>query len=72
MPRVTEMFAFVCADSGPDDEGILAMTLPGLGTTPMVGADLDRVEALRPHADAIARTTGRPYRILRFALVGEL
>ena len=65
MPRIKEMFAFVAEDSGPDDEGITAM-LVGHAWIPMVGADMARVDSLRPIAAKIARRTGKPVKLLRF------
>jgi hypothetical protein len=72
MPRITEMFAFVAADKGPDDEGVMAMRLPNGEWAPMVGADMKRVESYRPIAEQIKKITGKPYKILRFKLVGEV
>jgi hypothetical protein len=36
------------------------MTLPGIGFTPLIGADLARVKSLRPYAQQVATATGRP------------
>jgi hypothetical protein len=70
MPRITEMYAYVMADTDPDDEGIPAFTIGGV-TMPMVGADLARAAALRPHAVALAQITGKPVRLLRFTGMTE-
>lgn len=76
MPKITEMFAFVAADGGPDDEGIMGALVPGPDGTPMmmplVGADIGRVKSIKQHADMIRKATGKPYKILRFKLVGEI
>ena len=72
MPKITEMFAYVAADRGPDDEGVMAMRLPNGEWAPMVGADMKRAEALRPYAEMIRETTGKSYRCLKFKLVGEV
>ena len=48
MPKITEMYAFI-AEEGPEDEGIVAMKV-GNTFMPLVGADMDRVESLRPIA----------------------
>jgi hypothetical protein len=66
MPKITEMYAFVMEDSGPDDEGVMAMQL-GDFWYPLVGADMDRVNVLKPHADDLARREGKPYKILKFS-----
>lgn len=71
MPKITEMFAFVATDAGPDDEGVMAMWTPG-GWMPMVGADIARAVSLRPIADQIAKESGVPYKCLHFKLDGEL
>ena len=65
MPKITEMYAFVAEDSGPDDEGIVGMGT-GLGWMPMVGADMDRVNSLRPIAKGIAKATGKRIKLLHF------
>jgi len=72
VPKITEMFAFVAADKGPDDEGVMAMMLPDGMWAPMVGADLARAVSLKPIAEQIAKTSGKPYRCLHFKLDGEL
>ena len=71
MPKITELWAFVVADTGPEDEGIMAW-LPPIGSwMPMVGADPAGMEIFRPIADGISRKCGKPYRIKRFRLVEE-
>lgn len=47
MPRIEEMYAFVAEDSGPDDEGVVGMATKS-GWMPLVGADMARVESLKP------------------------
>ena len=66
MPRIEEMYAFVTEDSGPDDEGVIGMNT-GSRWLPMVGADMARVESLKPIAEAIAAKTGKKVKILRFS-----
>jgi hypothetical protein len=66
MPRVTELYAWVVADSDPDDEGIPAFLNPEGGMwMPMMGADVERAESLRPMAVQIAHDLGRPVRLVR-------
>ena len=65
MPKITEMYAFIVADTGPEDEGVAAM-LRGNAWLPMVGADMKRVESLRPFAEDLAKTTGQKITIARF------
>jgi len=73
MPRITEMYAFVVADKGPDDEGVMAFCDQRTGQWfPMVGADTIKVEEFRPIADKMSAVMGKPYKILRFELVETL
>jgi len=72
MPKITEMFAFVAEDIGSDDEGIMSFRDLDGTQWPMVGADLERIEQLRPIADVIAKSFKKEYRILRFKLEGEI
>ena len=61
---ITEMWAWVCTE--PDgDEGIPAIETP-MGVMPLVGADRDRIESLRPHAISVAHDLGLPVRLIRF------
>lgn len=71
MPRIDELFAFITEDTGPDDEGICAMRM-GNFWVPMVGADMERMEALRPAAEKIAKVSGHRIRLVRFAVRLEL
>ena len=65
MPRIEEMFAFVAEDSGPDDEGVVGMYTKN-GWMPLVGADMARVESLRPIVRTIAVETGQRIKLLHF------
>jgi hypothetical protein len=66
MPRVTELYAWVVADTGPDDEGVPAFLDPvSLAWMPMMGADLERALSLRGEARKVAAITGKPVRLLR-------
>jgi len=71
MPRIEEIYAFVAEDSGPEDEGIVGMNT-GDGWMPLVGADMARVESLKPIARGIAAATGKKIKILRFTQREEL
>ena len=71
MPQITEMFAFI-AEEKPGDEGVLAFNNTTLGWVPMVGADLDRIDALRPIADDITQRLGLTYRIKHFNYSGDI
>ena len=71
MPRIEEMYAFVAEDKGPDDEGVVGF-MADTGWMPMVGADMARVESLRPIAEAAARASGKPVKLLRFTTREEV
>ena len=68
MPKITELYAFVSIGSDPDDEGIMAFQTDDGTWMPMVGADMTRVNELKPMADRISEIAGKPYKILRFKL----
>ena len=59
------MFAFVTEDSGPDDEGIVGCHTRS-GWMPLVGADMARVESLKPIARRITEATGQRIKLLHF------
>lgn len=65
MPRVTELYAYVVADRDEDDEGVPALQGPGGMWMPMMGADLERAEQLRPMAEAMAARLGKPVKLVR-------
>lgn len=72
MPRITELYAWVVADSGPEDEGVPAfMGVDGM-MYPMMGADLERATSLRRHAQALATASGKPARLLRSTVLEEV
>jgi hypothetical protein len=54
-----------------DDDGtevVIGQTLPGLGFTALLGADLARIASLRPHAQAIATRMGKPVTLAHFSV----
>jgi len=71
VPRIEEMYAFVAEDSGPDDEGVVAMSVRDV-MLPLVGADMARVESLRPIARNISAETGKRIKLLHFTHREEL
>ena len=70
MPKITELYAFI-AEEGPEDEGIVAMTVGDM-LMPMVGADMDRVESLRPIAENIARIYSQKIILAKFTIRTDL
>lgn len=70
MPRIDCMFAFIAEDSGPDDEGVVAIQSVegGYGAIwlPLAGADMARVESLKPLAKGIGQVSGRKVKLIKF------
>jgi hypothetical protein len=68
MPKKIErLFAFVSVDDGSGDEGIIAFLDQTTGTMmPMIGADIARVDSLKPIAEQIKAAMGVNYRIEYF------
>ncbi len=69
--RIDEMFAFIQLDPLDNTEGVIAF-LSADGWMPMVGADMARVEKLRPMAQEVADATGRPVQLVKFSTREEL
>lgn len=70
-PRITELWAWVIADSDEEDEGVPAFLDPRTGVwAPLMGADRDRALSLRPEAQRVANLMGKPV-MLRRALALE-
>jgi hypothetical protein len=70
--RIEQMYAFIATDTD-NTEGIIGLTDPVTGAqTPMVGADMKRVDSLRPMAAAIAREFGVKVTLCRFEVRTEL
>ena len=68
MPRIEELYAYVTYEPGdPDDEGLAAMTIPGIGSVPMIGADMARMKSLKPLVQVAAKATGRAIRLVKFS-----
>jgi len=65
MPKIIEMYAFVAEDKVPEDEGIIGF-MSGTGWMPLVGADMARVDSLKPIARDISRKTGKTVKLIRF------
>lgn len=56
MKTINKMYAFIADED--DGEGIVAFSLNGQ-LWPLVGADMARVDQLRPIAENIAKATGK-------------
>lgn len=64
MPKIEEMYAYI-AEEGPEDEGVVAMKM-GDTWMPMVGADMARMESLKPIALVIGLETGQEVKLVKF------
>lgn len=68
--RITTIHAFTAI--GEDgDEGIPAILLDGTWM-PMVCADQARLESMRPHAEAVAKSTGKAVKLVRFSVRSDI
>jgi hypothetical protein len=67
MPLIEEMYAFISYDKDDNDEGICAFNTGFNTWMPMVGADMARVESLKPVAQQIANMTGKKIKICKFS-----
>jgi hypothetical protein len=65
MPKITELYAYVVADTGEDDEGVPAFMGPEMAWMPLMGADRERAESLRPFAAQMAKQLGKPIKLIR-------
>lgn len=70
MPKIKEMYAFIVEDSGPDDEGVIGIQSmrgsSGCIWLPLVGADMARVESLKPMARGIGKQIGKKVTLVHF------
>ena len=63
--RIESMYAFIAVDPDDDTEGVIGFTAPS-GWIPMVGADMEMVEKLRPMAEGIARAHTQTVKLVHF------
>jgi len=64
MPRITELYAYVIADTDEDDEGVPGFS-SGEWLLPMMGADLERAASLQFIAEKMANDLGKPIKLVR-------
>ena len=67
--KIVELWAWVREDEGKG-EGILASEMEIDGRTmfvPLVGADRERIESYRPHAEKMARLFKQRIKLMRFS-----
>lgn len=64
--KITQMMAWICTE--PDgQEGIPAIA-SGMGPLPLIGADVERIESMRPYAEQLA-ASGMPVKLVRFSQI---
>ena len=66
MPRIEQMFAFISSDEDEDDEGVIGMSIGGV-MMPLVGADIERANDYRTHAQSVATISGKVVRLVHFS-----
>jgi hypothetical protein len=71
------MFAFIQSDKDPDDEGVTAWNFYDVfkdenNWMPLMGADMKRVESLKPIAQQIADKTRKPVQLVKFTCRTDL
>lgn len=71
--RIESMYAFIQLDPADNTEGVIAF-LNQVDRTwmPMVGADMERIEQIRPKAELTAKVTGRPVLLVHFTIREEI
>lgn len=74
LEKITEIWAFVSSEE--HGEGIIGETvnMPMIGKTfmPFVCADKARMESLKPHAQRIAKESGKKIKLVKFTLREEI
>jgi hypothetical protein len=68
---ITELYAFVSVDIDDGNEGIIAART-GEHWMPLIGADMNRVESLKPIAQNISMATGQKIILKKFKFVEEI
>ena len=63
---ITELWAWVCTEKD-GGEGIPAFDLGKGMVMPLVGADRERVESLRPYAENVVNEMGLPVKLMKFS-----
>ncbi len=71
LPKIECIYAFIMADAGPEDEGVIAARVGDMWL-PLIGADMDRVKFLRPFAETVAQVTDKKIVLARFGVREDL
>lgn len=64
--EIEEVWAFVAVHDEDGDEGVIGAPAPGGGHMPLIAADKERLESLRPMAELIAEKTGKEINLVKF------
>lgn len=68
---IDAIYAWVATE--PDGgEGVIAAALPGIGITPLIGADMDRIKSYRSIAEDARAGSGYPVRLVRYGAREDL
>ena len=71
MPKINTIYAFIATEEGPDDEGVVAALISDVWI-PLVGADKERVESLKPIAKKIGQVTKKKITLAKFKVREDL
>lgn len=69
--RIEKMYAFIAVDPVDGTEGVCSIMMQG-NYMPLVGADMERVDSLKPHAQRIANVSGAEIKLCYFSKRIEL
>ena len=74
MPKITELWAYITEDTGPDDEGVVASLggHGGIGIMPLIGADAERMLSLKGLERATAKASGKTVKLVKFTTRTEV
>lgn len=66
--KIEKIYAFISVDLKDKNEGVVGIPNPdGKGIVPMIGADKNRVDFLRPTAKLLAERTGMKIQLCEFS-----
>lgn len=68
--KISEIFAFISTDND-GNEGVCGYSTKA-GMLPMIGADMARIETLRPMAKALAGMTKKKIQLIKFKVREDL
>jgi len=65
--RIDALWAWISTDPGDEEEGLIGYRTPDGWWMPLVGADRERIESYRWHAELVKAATGQPVKLVRFS-----